>query len=39
MILKNQEVEMKQDNFFNRMKKQIKKFIKGLKNKNTSFFV
>ena len=30
---------MKQDNFYNKMKKQIKKFFKELKNKNTSFFV
>ena len=30
---------MKQDNFFNKMKKSVKKFIKELKNRNTSFFV
>lgn len=30
---------MKQDNFFNRMKKQVKKFLKELRNRNTSFFV
>lgn len=30
---------MKQDNFYNRMKRQIKKFFKDLKNRNTSFFV
>ena len=30
---------MKQDNFFNRMKKQVKKFFKELRNRNTSFFV
>ena len=39
MILKNKEVKMKQDNFYNRMKKQIKKFFRDLKNRNTSFFV
>ncbi len=30
---------MKQDNFYNKFKKQVKKFIRELKNKNTSFFI